>query len=221
MFLLQCPQHPASLQPSLLLLTLILSQKKREPDMCVSHVFFKKKKILDGLCSRAGGPDYVSVFSKPLAVFWDKAVSTANTSDTYQSSSPPPSTWLHMPFPGWQDKLYGWEIKAFGIVLSQNHSVIRCLLPYRRLTFYLWSKMWFYCQTQLVVPRRVLQRWEKWHLLKGRDGDCDERVAKWQLSVSAKALEFNLCVKMYNRWWIIFFVSPSYASFIKCYSAIQ
>lgn len=202
MFLLQCPQHPASLQPSLLLLTLILWQKKGEPGMCVSHVFFCLFFIYFWMVSAAEQEVQIMLVCSPktLAVFWDKAVSTANTSYTYQSSSPPPSTWLHMPFPGWQDKLYGWEIKAFGIVLSQNHSVIRCLLPYRRLTFYLWSKMWFYCQTQLVVPRRVLQRWEKWHLLKGRDRDCDERVAKWQLSVSAKALEFNLCVKMYNRW---------------------
>lgn len=49
----------------------------------------------------------------------------------------------------------------FGIALSQNRSVILYHLPSRKLTHDLWSEMWFYCQTQLVVPRKVLRKCEK------------------------------------------------------------
>lgn len=98
---------------------------------------------------------------------------------------------------GWQDELCGWEMKAFGKVLSQNRSVIFYYLPYSKLTCDLLSKMWFCCQAQLVVPRGVLLRWEKWHLLK--EG-IETLMKDWQLSLFVKSLEFNLIVD----GWIIY-----------------
>lgn len=170
--------------------------EKRKSGMCISRIFFSFlffSLFLDGLLSSAGGPDY----SKCVC-----ARALQNTSYVLRQGREHSSHRLHISVvvstalnmishatPGWQGELYGWEIKAFGIALSQNRSVIRCLLPSRRLTFYLWSKMWFYCQTQLVVPRRVLLRWEKWHLLEER---METVMKEWQLSVSAKASGFNL-----------------------------
>lgn len=105
---------------------------------------------------------------------WTARISRQSHHPQHDFACPPPHTHTLL---RWQDKLHGWEIKAFGVALTQNHSVICCLLLSRRLTFYLWSKMWFYCQTQLVVSRRVLPRWGKMASLRGGDGDCDERVA--------------------------------------------
>lgn len=112
----------------------------------------------------------------------------SRTAPISRQSHHPQHDFTCLPF-GWQEELHGWEIKAFGVALTQNHSVICCLLLSCRLTFYLWSKMWFYCQTQLVVSRRVLLRWEKWHLL---EEGLETVMTEWQLSVSTKALRFNL-----------------------------
>ena len=69
----------------------------------------------------------------------------------------------------WQDELYGWEIKAFEIALSQNHPVIRCLRPSCELTYDPWSKMWFLPSNTIGSAKELVAEVIKiWHLLEDR-----------------------------------------------------
>lgn len=79
---------------------------------------------------------------------------------------------------GWQDKLYGWEIKGFGIALSQK-SFCHPFTSSRPAGWHMIYdlKCDFHCQTQLAVPWRVLQGCRKMASVKGWDWEHDERVA--------------------------------------------